>query len=849
MCRPPTCDRFWSSRAAWIALIIPIFASATTAESTAQVQPARPDGETRVPGPVDGPFHYPVNREPLIKTPFARLPVGAVRPRGWLRKQLELQNAGFHGHLGELSGFLRKEGNAWLSKSGEGDHGWEEVPYWLKGFGDCAYLLGDESQIREARVWIEGAIASQDETGFFGPRPGTKTTVGSTQGKYDLWPNMVMLCCLQSHHEFTGDPRVIELMTRYFRWELQVPEEEFLPPFWQQQRAGDNLWSVHWLYNRTGEKWLLDLARKIHRRTAPWSDGIANWHNVNMSQAFGGPAFFYAQSRLPRHFEAAERNWRTMRKEYGQVPGGMFGGDENCRPGFSDPRQAIETCGMVEMMFSCERLIQATGDPVWADRCEDVAFNSLPAALTADLMALRYLTSPNMVLSDRHDKSPGLQNGGPMLHMDPYNHRCCQHNFGHGWPYFVEHLWMAAYRGGLAAVMYGPCDVTAKVGPGEGVEASIQTDTHYPFENGITFRVTVAEPVEFPLVLRVPEWCEQAGVTVNGDPIPTRAGERFLHVARTWKTGDLVTLALPAKVRLRTWEANHNSLSIDAGPLTYSLKIGERYAREGGSDRWPAWEIHPTTPWNYALEVDAANPESSFEIVRRAWPGNELPFTHEGTPIEVRASGRKVPEWQSDERGLVGLLQASPVRTEEPIESITLIPMGAARLRIASFPVVGKGPDATAWKAPPRPFPYRASASHCNDSDTVSALEDRLVPERSGDTSLRRFTWWDHRGTREWVQYEFEKRRAVSAVAVYWFDDTGIGQCRVPASCRLLYQDGAEWRPVPSAAPVGVDVDRWNRVAFPEITTSGLRLEVQLRESYSGGILEWRVEPEVADSK
>src|SRR5262245_60770834 len=278
--------------------------------------------------------HYPGGREPLAPAPFVKLPVGAVAPRGWLRKQLRLQADGFHGHLGEISPFLRKENNAWLSPAGEGERGWEEVPYWLKGFGDCAYLLGDEAQIKEAKAWIDGALASRRADGLFGPRRA-RSTVESTAGKYDLWPNMVMLHCLQSYHEYTGDRRVLDLMAGYFRWQLAVPEKDFLPPYWQQQRAADNLWSVLWLYDRTGDRKLLELADKIHRRTANWTDGVPDWHNVNMAEAFGGPALYYPRSKDPRHLAAAERNYRTIRERYGQVPGGLFGGDENCRPGYT----------------------------------------------------------------------------------------------------------------------------------------------------------------------------------------------------------------------------------------------------------------------------------------------------------------------------------------------------------------------------------------------------------------------------------------------------------------------------------------------------------------------------------
>jgi len=224
------------------------------------------------------------------------------------------------------------------------------------------------------------------------------------------------------------------------------------------------------LYNRTGEAWLLQLAEKIHRHTAAWTDGISSWHNVNLAQAFGGPATYFMQSRNPAHLAAAERNYRTVREIYGQVPGGMFGGDENCRPGYADPRQAIETCGMVEMMHSTELLLTITGDPLWADRCEDVAFNSLPAALTADLKALRYLTAPNLVLSDAKGKAPGLENDGPMLLMDPHQHRCCQHNVGHGWPYLAEHLWMATPGNGLAVGATNPsCGSTARTSASQAV--------------------------------------------------------------------------------------------------------------------------------------------------------------------------------------------------------------------------------------------------------------------------------------------------------------------------------------------------------------------------------------------
>jgi len=781
---------------------------------------------------------YVGNRVPLMPSPLIKLPVGAIEPGGWIRRQLESQAGGFHGHLTEISRFLIKEGNAWLSPDGSGDHGWEEPAYWLKGFSNCGYILGDERMIKESKIWIEAAIASQKEDGWFGPDKGRKGAATRLQGREDLWPNMIMLFCLQNYYEFTGDKRVIELMTKYTKYLMTVPEDRFLVGYWPKMRGGDLLFSVYWLYNRTGDKFLLELAKKVHRRTAEWEKDVINWHNVNMSQGFGEAGTFYMQSKNPKHLHAAERNWQKIRDMYGQVPGGMFGGDENCREGFTGPRQAIETCGMVEMMLSHEILLTISGDVKWADRCEDVAFNSLPAAFTADLKALHYLTAPNMILCDRKNKSPGLQNGGPMLHFNPHIHRCCQHNTGHGWPYYAEHLWLATPGNGLAAVLYAPCKVTAKVG--DGTQVTIIEETRYPFAEGIEFTVRTSKPVRFPLYLRIPGWCKNPKLAINRKTIQANGTGSYIEVNRLWTDGDKVELNLPMKISLRTWKQNQNSVSVDRGPLTYSLKIGEKYVREGGTDEWPAWEIHPTTPWNYGLVLNENNPASSFRVVHKDWPGDNQPFKADAAPIELRAKAKRIPEWQKDHLGLVGKLQPSPVKSTERTENVTLIPMGCARLRISSFPTIGSGPEAHEWKQPPKTIP--ATASHCYDSDTVMALSDKLLPRSSNDHSIQRMTFWPHKGTKEWVQYDFEKPREISGAAVYFFDDTGVGGCRVPKSWRLLYKDGGNFKQVPKASGYGVEKDKFNSLKFRPVQTSALRLEVQLQQDFSGGILEWRVD-------
>lgn len=777
--------------------------------------------------------HYVGNRAPLEPSPFYKLPIGAIQPKGWLRHQLELEAAGMIGRLEEISRWCNLERSAWASADGLGDYGWEEMPYWLKGYGDLGYVLGDPKITARARQWIEGVLSSQSESGYFGPRANQT----SLQGKPDLWPHMVMCNVLESFYEHTGDGRVIPFLTRYFKWLNTQPPEYFGLGYWPKLRFGDNIQSVYWLYNHTGEAWLLELATKIHQNMARWDTGVIDWHNVNIAQGFRAPAVYFQQARDARLLAAAEGNYRTVMGLYGQFPGGGFAGDENCRKGYDDPRQGFETCGIVEFMHSFEMLTKISGNPLWADRCEELAFNSLPAALTADATGLHYLTCANQVQLDKGNKAPGIQNGGTMFSYSPFEvYRCCQHNVSHGWPYYAEELWLATPDGGLCASLYAASEVTAKVADGAVVKIIEETD--YPFGDTIQLRFETTRPAWFPLYLRIPKWCEAASIRVNGKRVALKPEPlSYAVIERAWAAGDTLTLKLPMKISVRRWAANKNAASVDYGPLTFSLKIGERWSRYGSHAEWPEWEVFPTTPFNYGLVLNERSPAKSFKLVKRSGPLAAQPFTPETAPLEIRAKARRIPAWQQDANGLLEVLQPSPVRSTEPVETVTLIPMGAARLRIASFPVIGQGRDARVWEAPQLP-PVRAS--HCHAGDTVAAAVDGREPASSSDASIPRFTWWDHRGTEEWIEYDFGEKRRLSSVQVYWFDDTGIGACRVPAGWTVQYREGETWKEVAGATPYGVERDQYNRVTFDPVETTGVRLSVRLQPNYSAGILEWK---------
>jgi hypothetical protein len=656
------------------------------------------DDVTSVQRPNGGvnPF-YVSNREPLLPSPFIKLPVGAATANGWVAKMLELQRDGLAGHLGEISKWLDKRDNAWL-KAG-GSYGWEEVPYWLKGYANLGYLLNDTTIIAESKIWIDAIFASQRDEGFFGPgNPDVEKGM-------DLWPNMLALFIMQSYYEHSGDAKVIDFMTRYFKWVQTYPEQKFLKTYWEKSRGGDMLYSCFWLYNQTGDKFLLDVAEKIHRNTANWmqQSTLPNWHNVNIAQCFREPATWWMYSKQDWHLDATYNDFWLIHACYGQVPGGMWGGDENSRPGYIDPRQGVETCGLVEQMSSDAMLVRVTGDASWADHCEEVLFNMLPAAFMPDFRALRYITAPNQVVSDSKNHNPGIDNRGPFLMMNPFSSRCCQHNHTHGLPYYVENIWMATPDKGIAAIMFNASTVKAKVGG--GAEVTIKEETNYPFEEQIKFTVTTTNGKHtFPFYVRIPAWCSDAKILVNGKAVMTVCKPReYVRIDREWNSNDTVQLELPMKLNYRTFQQNKNCACIDYGPLTFSLKIKEQYTQmnsretalhdsgwQQGADesKWQSYEIQPASDWNYGIDSKEFERLTELQVTRIEIPKEDFyPWTVANVPISLKVKARKIPTWKLDQFGLCAPVPQSPVKPQTPVDEVELIPMGAARLRISAFPV------------------------------------------------------------------------------------------------------------------------------------------------------------------
>ena len=604
-----------------------------------------------------------------------RFNANELKPKGWLYTQLRIQADGLSGNLDKIWPDIKD--SAWIGGDREG---WERLPYWLDGFIPLAYLLDDEDMKNRARKYVDAIISRQREDGWICP------CADGDRGSYDIWALFLICKVLVEYYECTEDARAEKavhdalgnLYTMLSNGELSLKN-------WGKFRWFECFVGISWLWKRTGETWLKELARLIKSEGADYPSFFERWkiplnqwtfetHIVNIAMAIKAEAV--SHEILGEPYTGFASDAVRVLDRYNSTAVGIWTGDE-CLSGIS-PIQGSELCSVTELMYSCECLLAETGDGSWADRLEKVAFNALPAECSEDMRTHQYLQMVNQIECVPFPGKSLFRTNGSEAHLfglEP-NYGCCTANFNQGWPKFALNTFMRS-ENGIVSTVFAPSELKTDIG-GASVAVTLKTD--YPFKDKLSYTVCAEKPVFFEFSVRIPEWSR--GIRSN---IPYKIENGFLYFEKSWEGEEAVELEFLRKLSLDPRPGDMRVLNY--GPLVFALPVkGEwekrEYERDGVERRFPYCDyfIHRRSDWNYAFDSEIFDVFSG-EI-------GERPFSESKPPITVRAKMRRIGWGFAD--GYTSVCAAYP-KSRMPVgemEEMTLIPYGCTTLRVTEMPLL-----------------------------------------------------------------------------------------------------------------------------------------------------------------
>ena len=597
-----------------------------------------------------------------------------IRPEGWLRRQLEIQARGLSGNLDRMWPDVRD--SAWIGGDREG---WERVPYWLDGFIPLAHLLRDEDLMARANRYVQCIVDRQQPDGWICPCDE------AARATYDLWAVLLIGKVLALHCEFVDDERVENALYRAMKNLAELMEKGAVHLFdWGKFRWFEGLVPLIHLYARRPEEWMQTLGRRLREQGADypslqpmWLRAKNEWrqetHIVNLCMMLKYEALccaFFGEARSHQ----ADALWAVLAENHGTAVG-TFTGDE-CLSGTANT-QGTELCAVVELMYTCEWLYAVTGDPVWAERLEKVAFNALPATFTDDMWAHQYDQMVNqMACAEFPGRSHFRTNGGEshLFGLEP-NYGCCTANMHQGWPKLALHAVQKTEAGFVIAHLL-PLSMQTSV---RGRPVSIRVAGDYPFRMQAEVTVEAMDAVPFELKLRIPAWARNP--RINGRPVRVRGGH--FTISRTWQGTERLLLTFEAQPCFVSRPTGLKT--VEYGPLVFSLPVRaeyrrREYTRNGVERKYPYcdYELFPASAWNYGF----AAPE--MQVTEH--PVDDTPFSSMRPPLGVRVKLAPVSwDWE-DGFDTVPAVRPATILPSGPAEEMELVPYGCAKLRMTELP-------------------------------------------------------------------------------------------------------------------------------------------------------------------
>ena len=591
-----------------------------------------------------------------------------IKPRGWLKRQLEIQAEGLSGNLDKFWRDIKD--SAWIGGSAEG---WERVPYWLDGFIPLACLLEDEDMMARAKRYIDSIIANQQPDGWICP------CGEGERANYDTWAILLITKVLTVYYDCTRDERIPGAIYRALKNYYELLRDKKISLFgWGEHRWFEGFIAINFVYGLCGEEWLVELARMLKEQgtdyaglTELWKRPLNVWKqdthivNICMSLKYEAVSCGILGGEYQDHAEAL---YRVLR-EYNGTPTETFTGDE-CLSGLS-PIQGTELCSVTELMYSYELLYAHTGEGKWAERLETVAFNALPAALSDDMWAHQYDQMSNQMACRRFEGKPIFRTNNEEAHLfglEP-GYGCCTANFNQGWPKFALSEFMHS-GGDIINVLPVPSELT------DG-DVHILLETGYPFENSMEY--TIESQRDFKFIIRVPSFAE--ALTVNGEA--AGGGELSFEIRAGERRKICVSFGVTPHFEKRPYELN----TVKCGSLVFSVpvKYGKKmyeYERDGVERRFPYcdYEYIPESPWNYAY--------SGTKLTLEKRQVSDIPFSSENPPVVVKAYASRI-DWGFEDGYDTVCAKIPQSRVPAgPREEISLYPYGCAKLRMTELPLI-----------------------------------------------------------------------------------------------------------------------------------------------------------------